>query len=181
MSNFHDWSHGCTGHICGLMVCSVRILKCHNDRTKKIATENSPFLFMTVSEDGTVRQHDLRRPHRCPTDCPSPLFRAPIGVDLYSLSVSPVAPHTFAVAGRTDTVSCLYRCEALAQLNVRHSYVIEEWSRDRILVGETKLWDLDKFTVFVVWACLMKSGKVSRHKGSGGECLRVKGTLHVSK
>lgn len=60
---------------------------------------------MTVSEDGTVRQHDLRRPHQCPGDCPTPLFRAPLGVDLYSLSVSNVAPHIFAVAGRTDTVS----------------------------------------------------------------------------
>jgi WD and tetratricopeptide repeat-containing protein 1 len=83
----------------------VKVLKCHRDRTKKIATENSPFLFMTVAEDGTVRQHDLRRPHRCRSECPDPLFRAPQGVDLYSLSVSTPAPHIFAVAGRTDTVS----------------------------------------------------------------------------
>ena len=46
----------------------VRVLSCHHDRTKRIATENSPFLFLTVSEDGTVRQHDLRRPHRCRSD-----------------------------------------------------------------------------------------------------------------
>jgi WD and tetratricopeptide repeat-containing protein 1 len=105
------WAHGGTGLV--LAVCeqkkadlgSVKVLKCHKDRTKRIATENSPFLFMTVSEDGTVRQHDLRRPHRCRSECPDPLFRAPQGVDLYSLSVSPVAPHIFAVAGRTDTVS----------------------------------------------------------------------------
>lgn len=86
----------------------VTVLRCHKDRTKKIATENSPFLFMTVSEDGSVRQHDLRRPHRCPGECPSPLFRSPAGVDLYSLSVSTVQPHIFAVAGRTDTVSSCY-------------------------------------------------------------------------
>jgi nuclear receptor interaction protein len=84
---------------------SVRVLRCHTDRTKRIATENSPYLFLTVSEDGTVRQHDLRRPHNCRSECPEPLFRAPRNVDLYSLSVSTVTPHMFAVAGRTDCVS----------------------------------------------------------------------------
>lgn len=86
----------------------VRVLSCHTDRTKRIATEVSPHLFLTVSEDGTVRQHDLRRPHQCRSECPDPLFRAPPGVDLYSLSVSAVAPHTFAVAGQTD---CAYICD----------------------------------------------------------------------
>lgn len=81
------------------------MLRCHYDRTKRIATENSPYLFLTVSEDGSVRQHDLRRPHSCRSECPEPLFRAPRGVDLYSLSVSTVTPHIFAVAGRTDCVS----------------------------------------------------------------------------
>ena len=84
---------------------SVRVLRCHTDRTKRIATENSPYLFLTVSEDGTVRQHDLRRPHNCRSECPEALFRAPRNVDLYSLSVSTVTPHMFAVAGRTDCVS----------------------------------------------------------------------------
>jgi hypothetical protein len=87
------------------LIFSVRVLRCHKDRTKRIATENSPFLFLTVAEDGTVRQHDLRRPHRCRTECPEPLFRAPKGIDLYSLSVSAAAPYIFAVAGRSDCVS----------------------------------------------------------------------------
>lgn len=52
-----------------------------------------------------MRQHDLRRPHRCRSECPEALFYAPKGVDLYSLSVSTVTPHIFAVAGRTDCVS----------------------------------------------------------------------------
>ncbi|KAK8853074.1 hypothetical protein IAR55_003775 [Kwoniella newhampshirensis] len=93
------WGHGGDG---------VRILRCHTDRTKRIATENSPFLFLTVSEDGTVRQHDLRRPHVCRSECPEALFYAPRGVDLYSLSVSTVTPHIFAVAGRTDSA---YICD----------------------------------------------------------------------
>jgi nuclear receptor interaction protein len=86
----------------------VRVLRCHRDRTKRIATEASPFLFLTVSEDGTVRQHDLRRPHTCRDECPPPLFQAPPRVDLYSLSVSPLTPHLFAVAGQTD---CAYICD----------------------------------------------------------------------
>lgn len=77
----------------------VTLLKCHKNRVKRIATENSPSLFLTVSEDGTVRQHDLRRPHSCSSECPEALFQAPRGVDLYSLSVSTVTPHIFAVAG----------------------------------------------------------------------------------
>jgi len=84
------------------------VLRCHTDRTKRIATEGSPNLFLTVSEDGTVRQHDLRRPHRCRAECPDVLFRAPLGVDLYSLSVGELAPHTFAVAGQTDVA---YVCD----------------------------------------------------------------------
>lgn len=84
------------------------MLKCHSDRTKRIVTESSPSQFLTVSEDGTVRQQDLRRPHTCRSDCPDPLFRAPAGVDLYSLSVSPLTPYTFAVCGQTD---CIYICD----------------------------------------------------------------------
>lgn len=118
---------------------SVKVLKCHRDRTKKIATENSPFLFMTVSEDGTVRQHDLRRPHRCRSECPDPLFRAPQGVDLYSLSVSTPAPHIFAVAGRTDTVSLLSLPDVLVRdAEKRHSYVIGGCWRNIIPVGGTR-------------------------------------------
>nr|XP_019044312.1 hypothetical protein I302_07596 [Kwoniella bestiolae CBS 10118]OCF23242.1 hypothetical protein I302_07596 [Kwoniella bestiolae CBS 10118] len=97
-----------TGELKGERGDGVTILKCHKDRTKRIATENSPYLFLTVSEDGTVRQHDLRRPHTCRSQCPEPLFYAPKGVDLYSLSVSTVTPHVFAVAGRTD---CAFICD----------------------------------------------------------------------
>ncbi|BEI82313.1 hypothetical protein CcaverHIS002_0301810 [Cutaneotrichosporon cavernicola] len=86
----------------------VRVLRCHKNRTKRIATEASPFLFLSVSEDGTVRQHDLRRPHTCRDECPPPLFQAPPHVELYSLSVSPLTPHLFAVAGQTD---CAYICD----------------------------------------------------------------------
>lgn len=87
---------------------SVRVLKCHTDRAKRIVTESSPSQFLSVGEDGAVRQHDLRRPHVCRSECPDPLFRAPAGVDLYSISVSPLTPYTFAVCGQTD---CIYICD----------------------------------------------------------------------
>ncbi|KAJ4001138.1 WD repeat-containing protein, partial [Lentinula boryana] len=52
-------------------------LRCHEDRVKRIATEESPDRFLTVSEasDGTVRQHDLRTPHVCRNHCPAPLLQ----------------------------------------------------------------------------------------------------------
>ncbi|KAA8893661.1 wd and tetratricopeptide repeat protein [Sphaerosporella brunnea] len=34
----------------------------HTDRVKRLVTESSPHLFLTCSEDGTVRQFDLRQP-----------------------------------------------------------------------------------------------------------------------
>ncbi|KAF9075760.1 WD40-repeat-containing domain protein [Rhodocollybia butyracea] len=59
----------CTVH------AKTHILKCHEDRVKRIATEESPDRFLTVSEDGTVRQHDLRVPHSCRSGCPAPLLQ----------------------------------------------------------------------------------------------------------
>jgi len=39
-----------------------RVYKCHTSRVKKIVTEENPYTFLTCSEDGTVRQWDLRQP-----------------------------------------------------------------------------------------------------------------------
>ncbi|KAE9410559.1 WD40 repeat-like protein [Gymnopus androsaceus JB14] len=50
-------------------------LRCHEDRVKRIATEESPDRFLTVSEDGSVRQHDLRVRHTCRTGCPAPIIQ----------------------------------------------------------------------------------------------------------
>ncbi|KAI0774275.1 WD40 repeat-like protein [Fomes fomentarius] len=76
----------------------IRTLRCHNGRTKRIVTEDSPDLFLTVSEDGTVRQHDLRMHHSCREDrCPAPLVR--VSHELSTLSLSPLTPYQFVVAG----------------------------------------------------------------------------------
>ncbi|PGH16069.1 hypothetical protein AJ79_02049 [Helicocarpus griseus UAMH5409] len=41
---------------------NARVYRSHADRVKRIVTENSPYLFLTCSEDGEVRQWDLRQP-----------------------------------------------------------------------------------------------------------------------
>ncbi len=56
-------------------------------------------MFLSVSEDGTVRQHDLRTSHACRTGCPTPLLEALGDISLYTLSVSPLHPYLFTVAG----------------------------------------------------------------------------------
>ncbi|EJF61237.1 WD40 repeat-like protein [Dichomitus squalens LYAD-421 SS1] len=79
---------------------AIRIFRCHSGRTKRIVTEDSPDLFLTVSEDGTVRQHDLRVPHSCQGDaCPAPLVA--LNCELSTLSLSPLTPYQFVVAGES--------------------------------------------------------------------------------
>ncbi|KAG6860377.1 hypothetical protein C0995_011984 [Termitomyces sp. Mi166 len=78
----------------------IHKLRCHDDRVKRIVTEHSPDLFLTVGEDGTVRQHDLRTSHDCRRDpCPIPLVK--LNHELSTLSLSPLTPHLFVVAGES--------------------------------------------------------------------------------
>lgn len=90
---------------------SGRIIRCHNSRVKKIVTEESPDLFLSLSEDGTVRQHDLRMRHSCrdASDCPAPLveMRDSDGdfVELSNMSLSRMTPYQFVVAGESPCVS----------------------------------------------------------------------------
>ncbi|GAA5874469.1 hypothetical protein JCM8547_007370 [Rhodosporidiobolus lusitaniae] len=85
----------------------TQVFRCHTDRVKRISTETSPDVFLTCSEDGTVRQHDLRTHHVCRSTrfgrqpdakCPPPLAAYP-GLSLYSLTISKLRPHLFVVAG----------------------------------------------------------------------------------
>jgi len=102
----------------------MRIYTSHMDRVKRIVTESSPHLFMTCSEDGTVRQFDLRqpsqfytRPHVDPSR-PAPFasfhsmndenedeMNPPLisyrhhGIDLNTLSCSTSQPHYLVVGG----------------------------------------------------------------------------------
>ncbi|KAG2141736.1 WD40 repeat-like protein [Suillus bovinus] len=78
----------------------IRVLRCHTGRTKRIITEDSPDLFLTVAEDGQVRQHDLRTSHSCTSSsCPAPLVTLPH--ELSTLSLSPLTPYQFVVGGES--------------------------------------------------------------------------------
>ncbi|KAG0709673.1 WD40 repeat-like protein [Suillus ampliporus] len=81
----------------------IRVLRCHTGRTKRIITEDSPDLFLTVAEDGQVRQHDLRTSHSCASGaCPVPLVTLPH--ELSTIALSPLTPYQFVVGGESPYV-----------------------------------------------------------------------------
>ncbi|KAK0800163.1 hypothetical protein LTR02_003635 [Friedmanniomyces endolithicus] len=85
-----------------------RVYRSHGDRVKRIVTESSPHLFLTCSEDGEVRQWDLRLPSeaypsprgREAADVPPPLISYKrYNLDLNTISCSPSQPHYIALGG----------------------------------------------------------------------------------
>ncbi|EMD40731.1 hypothetical protein CERSUDRAFT_111309 [Gelatoporia subvermispora B] len=84
----------------GTREANVRVLRCHSGRVKRIITEESPDIFLTVGEDGTVRQHDLRVPHDCRTgSCPAPVVK--LSHELSTIALSPQTPYQVVVAGES--------------------------------------------------------------------------------
>jgi nuclear receptor interaction protein len=43
---------------------NAKAFRCHTDTVKRIVTEDNPFYFLTCSEDGDVRQWDIRQPSK---------------------------------------------------------------------------------------------------------------------
>lgn len=99
---------------------NARVYRSHADRVKRIVTESSPYLFLTCSEDGEVRQWDLRQPSSAyPTpkggqgfmayrpglqhddsNVPPPLISyKKFSLDLNTISCSPSQPHYIALGG----------------------------------------------------------------------------------
>nr|POE77497.1 wd repeat protein iqw1 [Quercus suber] len=89
-----------------------RVYRSHGDRVKRIVTESSPYLFLTCSEDGEVRQWDLRQPssaYPAPRDgrhsggdsqVPPPLISYKrYSLDLNTISCSANQPHYIALGG----------------------------------------------------------------------------------
>lgn len=90
-----------------------RVYRCHADRVKRIVTESSPYLFLTCSEDGEVRQWDIRQPSSAypaprgsrwgpsaESDIPPPLISYKrYSLDLNTISCSPSQPHYIALGG----------------------------------------------------------------------------------
>lgn len=121
----------------------IRVLRCHTGRTKRIITEDSPDLFLTVAEDGQVRQHDLRTSHSCTSGaCPAPLVKLPH--ELSTIALSPLTPYQFVVGGESPYAHLFDR---------RHvgRYLQAEWGVPP---------DADRATT-----CVRRFGRRSRAKG----------------
>ncbi|KAM0717332.1 hypothetical protein Q7P37_007184 [Cladosporium fusiforme] len=90
---------------------NCRVYRSHGDRVKRIVTESSPYLFLTCSEDGEVRQWDLRQPSSAYPpprggrssgggNVPLPLISYKrYNLDLNSISCSASQPHYIALGG----------------------------------------------------------------------------------
>lgn len=97
-----------------------RVYRSHSDRVKRIVTESSPYLFLTCSEDGEVRQWDLRQPssaypapnggqgfmayrpgvHHDDSNIPAPLISyKKYHLDLNTISCSASQPQYIALGG----------------------------------------------------------------------------------
>ncbi|KAH7914318.1 WD40-repeat-containing domain protein [Hygrophoropsis aurantiaca] len=121
----------------------LRVLRCHTGRTKRIVTEDSPDLFLTVAEDGEVRQHDLRTPHVCSSGgCSAPLVKLPH--ELSTITLSPLSPYQFVVGGESPYAHLFDR---------RHAgrYLHAEWG---VPVAEES-----------VTTCVRRFGRRSRARG----------------
>ncbi|KAI9681443.1 MAG: hypothetical protein M1817_002727 [Caeruleum heppii] len=97
---------------------NAKVYRSHADRVKRIVTESSPHLFLTCSEDGEVRQWDLRQPSSAyppprggrgflasrrdhdDSNVPPPLISYKrYRLDLNTISCSPSQPHYIALGG----------------------------------------------------------------------------------
>ncbi|MCJ1311161.1 hypothetical protein MMC25_004831 [Agyrium rufum] len=96
---------------------NARVYRSHGDRAKRLVTESSPYLFLSCSEDGEVRQWDLRQPStfypppsgtrynskrlaRDNSNVPPPLISYKrYNIDLNTLSCSASQPHYIALGG----------------------------------------------------------------------------------
>jgi nuclear receptor interaction protein len=97
---------------------NAKAFRCHNDTVKRIVTEDNPFYFLTCSNDGEVRQWDVRQPSKAyppardtmlpawardenaSDSVPPPLISySRYGLDLNTVSCSPSQPHYIALGG----------------------------------------------------------------------------------
>lgn len=81
----------------------IRRYTCHTDRAKRLATEpNNPNLLISCSEDGTVRQFDLRLDPTTTTFASSLLIQRQF--ELTALSLNQITPNYLAIAGSSPFI-----------------------------------------------------------------------------
>jgi nuclear receptor interaction protein len=97
---------------------NAKVFRSHTDTVKRIVTEDTPFYFLTCSNDGDVRQWDVRQPSSAyprakdtlvpqwardedgSDNAPLPLISySRHGLDLNTVSCSPSQPHYIALGG----------------------------------------------------------------------------------
>jgi nuclear receptor interaction protein len=92
---------------------NAKAFRSHSDTVKRIVTEDNPFYFLTCSEDGDVRQWDIRQPSKtypprrnlgtsggASDNIPPPLISySRYNLDLNTVSCSPSQPHYIALGG----------------------------------------------------------------------------------
>ncbi|KAF1834155.1 WD and tetratricopeptide repeat-containing protein [Decorospora gaudefroyi] len=97
---------------------NAKVFRSHSDTVKRIVTEDNPFYFLTCSNDGDVRQWDIRQPSStyppardmmvpqwardddASDNVPPPLISySRYGLDLNTISCSPSQPHYIALGG----------------------------------------------------------------------------------
>lgn len=106
---------------------TTQICTCATGRVKRLATAPQlPYLFWSASEDGAVRQYDLRSPHSCSGDVNNVLvyLRTHLGhfAEAKCLAINPLRPEMLAV-GANDPYVRLYdrRMIKLTSVKVRSS------------------------------------------------------------
>jgi len=97
---------------------NAKAFRCHVDTVKRIVTEDNPFYFLTCSNDGDIRQWDVRQPSSAyppardtmvpvwardedaSDNTPPPLISySRYAIDLNTVSCSPSQPHYIALGG----------------------------------------------------------------------------------
>ncbi|KAF8309338.1 WD40 repeat-like protein [Clavulina sp. PMI_390] len=146
---------------------SIRVLRCHSSRVKRVITQDSPSYFLSVAEDKTVRSHDLRVPHTCipgsqSSSCPAPLVRLPNR--LSTLATTPLAPWLFVVAGE-----------------MQHAYLFDRRMTGRI----EERWGIPLNAAAVGSAddsvrCVRRFGRASRADGERPRDSHVTGSRMAS-
>ncbi|OMJ14371.1 WD repeat protein iqw1 [Smittium culicis] len=95
--------------------CIEQNYTCHSGSVKKIcAVPQTKNLFLTCSEDGTVREFDTRVKHKCPSKngfwlkekCSKNILvdYSSFGTQFYCMDINNFYPHYFAVGGTSDSI-----------------------------------------------------------------------------